>query len=1287
MRVKKIVYPLICILLLSSGIVSAQPAAFQEKVEIQWLGLINIPDTLGGQLKVMHSNLSLPLPQDNRLPYIVLRCNGHYEDLELVETNYTALSTSELEAVQTKLSSARLKKTVQHGWEKKQPVTFFQLPALSQSGGAWKKLSSFTWKPSSPKAVEQVRAQRRSSTTTSILASGDIYRIGVTREGVYKIDAAFLSAMGVNVSSLDPRTVKLYGNPGGMLPQENAAFRYDDLPEQALYAFGESDGVMNAQDYFLFYSRGPHYFSYDNSIGQFKSNRNIYTDTSYLMIKIGGNQGKRLSNFTSFPTQATIYTQFDDRYIHEQDLFNPMVSGRNWVGESFNFTPSRSYSFNIPGIANNSTIRITSTVAGRSPAAFGTFSTFNLQLGSTPLGVQSLPAIGDIDYGIKFRVQSNTYQVNSSLLNGNSNLVFTYTFNKGPSFNAEGYLDHLLLNVKRNLALYGNWTSFRVPESTIFNTVTYRLSNFDSLCMIWDVSDPTQVVNILYNLNGGGIGEFSVETDTLKEYLVLKGSNFPNPSYINKVANQNLHGMTAPDLLVVTFPGFKTQAQSYANHRTLKSNITAEVVTTHDIYQEFSSGGQDLIGIRDFIKFLYDQPNSKLKYVLLFGDASYDYKNRISGNTNFVPIYQSYETNNNLSTYCSDDFYAFMDQNEGNWNEFGFLVPHTMDLAVGRISVRSNEEAANFLNKAQVYESMASLGNWRNRYLFLADHKATDGHFHLDENERFVNILEKKDSAAVPLKVYLDQYDRISTANGVNAPNAVTDINNYVHQGALVSQYYGHGNIAQLSAAQMITKDMVNTWTNINRLSFWVTATCDFGRMDDPSITSGGEVMFLKSNGGAIGLLTTNRPVTTNVNSILVERFIERAYDFSTKIYTLGEITAYSKNSSLNATGVGGRNVILLGDPSMKLAYPVESMEITNIRRLPTMVATDTLKALAVMEIKGKVLNRQNRQLINSFNGTANIVIYDAPSQVTTQGIGVFIPNSTTVIQRRFNQWKNFVFNGQASIVNGEFSVQFIVPLQISYSNLAGRINLYGRQTNSTTDANGFRSNIIISGSDTGIVLDNNPPQIRLYMDDESFTSGSTTSQNPKMIAVLTDDQGISVSSAPGQQIEATMNRKEPQVLNEYYISKENNFREGKVEYPYQNLSPGNYSLKLRARDTHNNPGEATIEFVVANDEKLVLNNIFNYPNPFSDFTSFQFDHNQAGKDLDVKVEVFTVSGRLIKTLIGYFPASKTRVSDLNWNARDEFGDKLAKGVYIYKLSVRTSQEKKEEFQKLVILN
>lgn len=323
---------------------------------------------------------------------------------------------------------------------------------------------------------------------------------------------------------------------------------------------------------------------------------------------------------------------------------------------------------------------------------------------------------------------------------------------------------------------------------------------------------------------------------------------------------------------------------------------------------------------------------------------------------------------------------------------------------------------------------------------------------------------------------------------------------------------------------------------------------------------------------------------------------------------------------------------------------------------------------------------------MSNFNGQVNIVVYDAPSKITSQGLGTTNgagqPNT-----RIFTQWDNFVFNGQATVINGTFSVQFIVPLQISYSGQPGKINLYARQANSTIDAHGHRSEIIIGGSDTSVILDNKPPLITLYMDDESFVSGGTTGNNTILLARFIDDQGIALGSLPGQQIEGILNRNEPIVLNEHYLSKENNFKEGSLDYPLQGLSSGNYTIKVKARDTHNNPGEASIEFVVASNESLSLNNIFNYPNPFSDFTLFHFDHNKAGSDLDVMLEVFTVSGRLIKTLTGYYPASKTRIADLAWNARDDFGDKLAKGVYIYKLSVRTGAEKKQEFQKLVILN
>jgi hypothetical protein len=1224
---------------------------------------------------------------DAFMPYIQLRYEGYSTEVTVSDASYLPLSEQENTALQPDLAKSKLQPIYQYGKERNRTISFCLYPAIRRTASGYEKLVSFSYRfvPSGSDYPDQPRVvSGRIKAGSSIFASGDVYRIAVPKEGIYRIDAGFLSSIGVPVQSINPRNLSLYGNGGTMLPQANSAFRIEGVYENQIYASGEQDGVLDPQDYFLFYARGTILYQFNPANGLFGRTRNVYTDTAYYFIKINNTPGKRITTATALPQSTSVFSEFDDRLLHESEQVNYIRSGRFWTGESFSFTPSRSFTFSAPGIVQGSTIRVTSSVTLSSPGPESAISSFTLQAGNSILGTQSLSGYNLVvnPYGIKARNSIVTYNFNQSTLGSNSVIPFTMSFNKGPSADALGNLDYLLVNVRRILSLYGSSTPFRVTSSTLAPTATYRVSGMNPSAMVWDVTDPLEPVMMPLTF-AGSVAEFTANSDTLKEFIALSAQGHPSPVFVNRVKNQNIRSLQPTQLVILAPSVFLNDAIAYANYRANASGITTQVVDIHDIYMEFSSGGQDVTALRDFLRMLYKKPNSSLQHVLMYGDATFDYKNITPGNTNFVPIYQSVESFNDIASYCMDDFFVCLDDNEGEWREAGSLDVNLLDIGVGRFPIRSSAEAGVALAKVQLYESQAALGNWRNRITLMADHKHEDGHFHLDESERIGRLIEGLDSTLIMNKIYLDAFAQIATPNGVLSPDATNEVRNAAIQGSLITQYYGHGNTSQLSARRMVNTDLIQTWPTYDNLSFWVTATCDFGKCDDPGLTSGSEALFHKPASGAIALFTTTRPVYTTTNSAQLNEFYRAQFDYSQGILDIGEVYKRTKNRSF--TGVLGRSLLILGDPSMFLAIPKEVMVITSIKR-PDSTHIDTLKALSVVTLSGEVRSRSTGQRIQSFNGRANIIVFDAPSVITSKGEGLINPQGLP-LTRVFSQWSNFVFNGQATIVQGAFNVQFVVPLQISYSNIPGKISLYGRQFTSQVDASGFRNNIPISGSDTGVVLNNEPPLIRLFMDDETFVSGGTTSNSPKMLARLLDDQGIAIGSTPGQQIECIINKKEPLIMNEYYLSKENNFREGSIEYPLKDLEAGNYTLTLKARDTHNNPAEATIEFVVADKSNLTLNNIFNYPNPFSDFTLFHFDHNKAGEDVEVMVQIFTVSGNLIKTLSGFYPSSKTRISDLAWNARDDFGDKLAKGVYIYKLSVRTPTDKKQEFQKLVILN
>ncbi len=148
-----------------------------------------------------------------------------------------------------------------------------------------------------------------------------------------------------------------------------------------------------------------------------------------------------------------------------------------------------------------------------------------------------------------------------------------------------------------------------------------------------------------------------------------------------------------------------------------------------------------------------------------------------------------------------------------------------------------------------------------------------------------------------------------------------------------------------------------------------------------------------------------------------------------------------------------------------------------------------------------------------------------------------------------------------------------------------------------------------------------------------------------------------------------------------------NTYKKGNVRYPFNNLTAGSHQLKIKAWDTHNNSSEKIIDFIVADNEQLVIDKLLNYPNPFTTKTSFFFEHNQACQDLKITIQVFTVSGKLVKTIQDIQTCTGFRTEGIEWNGRDDFEDPIGKGVYVYRVSVENPQgQRAEKFEKLVIL-
>ncbi|MBA9076485.1 type IX secretion system sortase PorU [Rufibacter quisquiliarum] len=1168
-------------------------------------------------------------------------------------------------------------------------IVSFQPFRLNPQTGSLEKLISFSYVYTSTAAAARKRPGQpsalRTHTTASVLSTGDWYKIGVAADGIYKLDRAALQAMGVNVQGLNPRHLKIYGNGGGMLPQLNSAPRPDDLVENDILVVGEQDGSFDANDYLLFYGQGPHTWSFNRTSAQtpFLHSFNLYSDTTYYYLTVQPTPSGRVKQQASVSGTYPAITSYDARWHHEVDRVNVLQSGREWYGEEFNsFTQPSAFSLPASDLVPNSLVKVTSSVMGNSPVSESTIgSSFSLKLNGTNLGEHILPGRGSGNYHNAGVNSTLSFQASLSNLNYTGDLSLHYIFDAKGNSSTNGFLNYFTVVAQRQLRLFGNQTNFRSIASLQNPISTFQVAGVPAGSFIWDVTDPLHPVQQEYVLTNG-TASFSASSQSLREYVVFQGSGFPAPTFAGKVSNQNLHSLNLDgslDLVIISPPVFLAQAQRLANHRRTSSGLTVEVVSLPQIYEEFSSGKQDISAIRDFMKMLYERSSkqgAERINLLLLGDASYDPKRRVTQNTNFIPVYQSRESLNPVNTYSSEDFFGFLDDEEGEWSEVDFSLAHRLDIGIGRLPAKSGAEADLLINKIIKYESSQTFGNWRKRLVFLAD----DGDLneHLNDADYLAEYVERTHPNYLSQKVYLDLFSQVTVPNGQRSPDTNRSLKEEVEKGALLVNYTGHGNAISLADEQILTLNEIQSWKNPDRLTFLLTATCEFGRYDDPKRNSGAETALLHPNGGAVGLLTTTRPVYSSGNRLLNLEFFQRLFIRlpNGKMPDMGYLYSETKNNSLYH--VNNRNFTLLGDPSMRLAYPQLGVALTTINgKAYTAVSSDTLKALSKITLGGSIGNQQ--QITSDFQGKVHLTVYDKRSSLTTLG--------DQSAKRQVQNRTNILYDGLATVTNGEFEVSFVVPKDINYVVGPGSIQLYA--FSATTDAHGAAI-LPVGEADAAASADNTPPLVKLFMNDATFVSGGIVNKDAILLAHLSDENGINTAGAGiGHEITAILDDQtsSPIILNDFYTADVDSYQAGKVRYTLTDLSEGMHTLQLKAWDTHNNSSTARIEFVVASSEQLALEHVLTAPNPFADQTTFHFDHNRPGQELDIQIHIFTVSGTLVKTL-RTTSTGNAHFSDLTWDGKGDHDGYLPKGVYIYRVNVRSRLDGSSTTQskKLVLL-
>jgi hypothetical protein len=1174
---------------------------------------------------------------------------------------------------------------------------FMRFNPIINDNGNLKRLIAFELDYSS--SSRSFAPERRSvaAVSNSVLSTGNWYRFYVEESGVYRLSRNFLSDLGINMSNLDPRRIRIYGNGGQMIPLSNAVDYPLDPVENAIQVVGEEDGVMNSNDYVLFYAQGPH-GKHQHSYNQtFNSNLNLFTDRTYYYITVDLGPGKRITDLSQPQGDPDIIIDsFQDYQFYEIDEENIVRIGRRWFGEDFDLESERQFEFNFPNLISTEPVDI--SIAIGSVAPIPTLTSMGIGINGTSFNLN----LTSVDLGGSLLASASVF--NQELNISNDDITVQLNYNNGGNPAANAYLDYINIEATRALQ-YTNAPLFFSNSSvdTSPGVAQYNISNAGQVEQVWDVSDRFNVGSYR-NTDGSSNFSFKVISGAAKSYLAFSSNDLLLPKRDNstRLSNQNLKGSIFEnssgqfqdvDYLIISPNVLIAQAERLANINRRVNGLNVQVVSLEDIYIEFSTGNQDISAIRNFIRYVYQNastPAERVRYVCLFGEGSYDYKDRIANNTNLVPPWYSENSFSLTGSFVSDDFYGMMDPSEGEMR-----LSDRLDIAMGRILAEDNQRARDMVDKIEAYYAEESFGSWRNNILMISDdvderwerilQETTDNIGDNIQNEKpFFNIV----------KIHSDAFQQQSSPAGDRYPEVNGRILDRVSVGASVVNYFGHGGEDGLAKERILDKNDAQAFSNLCKFNCFVTVTCEYTKFDDPNRITAGEYTYWNTNGGAINLITTTRQIFVTVGvayNVVLEEYL---FAFGSNDYpSVAEALRLTKIDNRIAGSSQKRLVYFIGDPAMKLSFAKPNIRLTRINDLPIGQSNDTLKALSYTKLSGEIVD-ENGLVQEDFNGVLTATVFDKPIKRQTLANDGVTDGSGELIKLDFDAAGEILFKGQATVSNGVFEFDFIVPRDIGIPVGQGKVSFYAKENNRLNDRAGFSFDINVGGINENAEEDNEGPLINLFMNDENFVNGGITNSSPTLLAKLRDDNGINTASGIGHDIVAILDGDEtnPFVLNDYYQAEVDDFQRGVVSFPFRDLEPGLHTLTLRAWDVYNNSSVSELQFVVFNEnEELVIDNVLNYPNPFVDYTEFWFNHNSADQ-LDISVQIFTVSGKLVRTLNGQTGVGGKSTSSLSrdivWDGRDDFGDKIGKGTYIYKLKVKSNRLNKqvEKIQKLVIL-
>ena len=1054
----------------------------------------------------------------------------------------------------------------------------------------------------------------------NVLSQTFKHTAGVTEAGIYTLSVEQARKLGFQRLE----EVAIYGYPG-MLPQrlDSAQLSPQEIPSLLL------------TDQLYFFLEGPHQQALTNP-GELSYTHHLYTDTLRYALaqKTAPKRIEVKTGKVDLPSTQSIWYQL---LSLKEEKINVLNSGRSWYSLPIRQGQSLAISY------SKSSAAAPWLLHARLMSQSTSSSNFRIWADTELLQEVNFFPIPNSTYGVKGTEAA--LQIPFTPKGGRLEQVrFSYLGS------GTGHLDVALLGIPFSNANLKEGLYFGREENSI---------SLETGFQTWEVSDFYKPISFSQGKSALG-----------KKWVLFSPKNAKELLGFRAISPKGA-GPTSPELLVITVPQFKEVAQQFQAFK-VSQGVPTQLVFTSEIYDWLGYGNPDISAIRNFIAKEYHR-GKQLKNVLILGKGTFDYKKKLGGRPNLVPIYTSRSSLDPLTTYSSDDYYGMLNWGLGEWEETK-AGDAAMQVGVGRIPTITYWEAQSWLEKTITYETQGEAFP-SNTFTFLADDG--DNGVHVRDSEVHAAFLEKTLPFFRSQKLYLDRFEQSKSGGRQESVAAKKALLETLNSGTLFLNYVGHGNETTLTAEEIFKVQDLENWPSQAQLPLWFTATCEFGRHDSPFIRSAAEELLFAQKKGAIGLLATGRPVFSSVNFSINQAFTQALAAAGELGADLGSLYRRTKNESLN--GAYNRNFSLLGDPSLRLSLPEARVQLEKLILLPSQSPVDTILTLVPIQLTATILDPLTQASLPNFQGKYRLEIWDQASSIRTLG------DENAPIE--FMEEDQRLFSGEGEVRNGKLVAQFILPEHLKTKVEKIRVRIQAWDSIKKIQATGVVS-LSLANKKSG-TQDQIGPQITAELAGKSAQSSPPiASTQVEVLLKFQDASGINSSALyPEKTMQLRVNQAVPQLIHEVYLASEGNFEKGTARVLLTGLIEGKNEIQVLAWDSFGNRGSFTFSIEVRNSTRLQVISHQIYPNPATEKASIRFQHNRPLENLIATWTLFSLDGQVLFSEEKRFIKAPEILEEWDWIFLQHKTKYPAKGTYIYKLTLRSESSLQEDLVsgKLVI--